>query len=309
MLRWWVFGTLAGFQLAPAMIIGHATLAADLGAGKAALPPVTVVLVDQNYEQLWPCWAQTMADVNRELPLSIVPMDSTSAQFVKSWILTHPGVLDVTLDESYLVSAAQKGSSLHKGRWPPDVYSRIIWQAIQARLHEGHEAVLHSDLDALVMRDPWEMLANAGDEDIVIAADSYPSGYPHGAFNTGFALYRNTTGARQLVDGLVKIWDAGTQPKDKHQLNDQWMFTDFLNNLTCTAGESRRWPVTNGFHRGACGPVKLAVFTTQVLRGSLPCQTFDACKGMMPKATVVHQRGPVLLDKCGDAAAGPIAHP
>eukprot|EP00440_Ansanella_granifera_P029726 gb/GFBE01032289.1/.p1 GENE.gb/GFBE01032289.1/~~gb/GFBE01032289.1/.p1 ORF type:complete len:297 (+),score=54.40 gb/GFBE01032289.1/:1-891(+) len=256
--------------------------------------PIMMVTFDHRYLPLWNCWAQALIDVNKKYPVSVVALDAEVAEGVKEWAKSH-SQLRVVVDDSHVPDEKKVAMSM----WPPTSYERLLWTAIQDRFKEGYSAVIKSDLDALLMRDPEPLLANGSDADMILAPDGYPPGNKHGSFNPGFSLFRNTPATKNVINGLANAWATNTQPKDGTGENDQSMLSAALNKLGCTEGLGAKWEMSNGYHRGQCGSVKLALFKDQILRGTHCSGTWSLCMSQHQAAYVYHDRDPMLKKKCG----------
>merc|ERR1719440_1558886 len=80
-------------------------------------------------------------------------------------------------------------------RFPSPWYHRCFWTALEKRLSAGN-SVLHSDLDAFLVGDPWPYL-NAGNSMKVDIQSHFQDDRAPGTsweltLNPGFMLFRNT---------------------------------------------------------------------------------------------------------------------
>eukprot|EP00440_Ansanella_granifera_P018034 gb/GFBE01019588.1/.p1 GENE.gb/GFBE01019588.1/~~gb/GFBE01019588.1/.p1 ORF type:complete len:292 (+),score=72.67 gb/GFBE01019588.1/:1-876(+) len=260
--------------------------------GVAQKPPVTIVSFDKDYKDLWQCWANHMNDANNEKEVIAVALDDEAIETVSKW--KHGGLrLSVNLNTKF----APKKDAMMFSAWPTCFYSMVYFQSIRDALLDGHEAVLKTDLDAIPLRDPWEMMANASDADIITKSEDYPGGYNGGAFNTGFMLYRNTPEVIKLLDDIIAFWASGKVPKDGG-CNDQFQMTEFINKRGCSNfGLHHHVAPEKGYWRGKCGNIKVAAFAENQVKTGMWCVDANDCK--KKGVWVMHSRHNFLTNTCG----------
>eukprot|EP00440_Ansanella_granifera_P040785 gb/GFBE01044230.1/.p1 GENE.gb/GFBE01044230.1/~~gb/GFBE01044230.1/.p1 ORF type:complete len:297 (+),score=69.31 gb/GFBE01044230.1/:1-891(+) len=285
-------------------LLGTVALVAELAnglkdfSGRAAevakKPAVTMVSFDSGYQSLWPCWVDHMSKVNRETEVVVVSLDDAAAATVESWQKETRDSMPVSLYTKYVPSQ----DAMNFMAWPSCYYSFVYFKAVRDYLLQGHEAVLKTDLDAIPLKDPWAMLANASDADIITMPDSYPGGYEGGAFNTGFMLYRNKPQVVSLLNDIIDYWASGTVPTDGG-CNDQFLLTQFINKRGCkNFGPHKKKPV-NGYFRGNCGNIKVAGFADNQVHTGQFCTDVADC--LFRGVSVMHTRSSSFLaNTCGD---------
>lgn len=183
----------------------------------------------------------------------------------------------------------------HATVWPSDLYQREIWRSLRQRLGSGYKDVLHVDLDAWYMADPWPVLDSKrySPFDLVASIDDKQHCYPadvcktwhnnFGVINIGFTLFRNTPATRAVVDHLDGVWARGEAPREPHNFSDQFMLNRHIASLGCHWG-----PKSPDFAQGYCGDVAMALLST------------DYVNRKYPGTLIAHgKNGPLLKEVCG----------
>lgn len=246
----------------------------DLSTKPEDKGPVTLVLFNGNadYNQLFDCWVKRFQSYSSSKALHVVTLDKEALTHANSYSETEH---EVVVDESMLAlkqSVSFVGDRLDSAShasWPSNAYQRVIWKSIEDRLKSGYSEVLHSDIDAFYMQDPWKMLhdANITDADLVASSSGC---FPEDVCKTwkktivanpGFMMFRNTPEMLKVLAHLNEVWDKGEVPEDPHEFSDQFMLNRYLAGLGCTWSENK----PGGFLRGVCGGLKMAFLPQEMV--------------------------------------------
>lgn len=301
-------------------ILGIATSAAapawssGLATPSAHAAGVTLTIFDGHYAQLFPCWIDLLRKSGSTRAVDVVTLDQSASDFVANWTLHHPSeasamlrtvehrwnsVSPVSAPQGKRLLLAQSRSQLwstshHRHqRWPSNHYQRVIWSVIQARLLSG-EDVLHLDLDALPIKDPWELLSGAGADEMVATADIVSAGgTPAGQIlDPGVMLLRSRPETLKAVNTIVDLWDRGLQPSKRHDFSDMHMLNAYVARQGCQWSQ-----LQEGRVHGKCGQLQALVIAKGIQRGS-HCGDLEECRRR--ELYVLHGRSDTISEEmCG----------
>lgn len=265
-------------------------------------PSVTMVLLDQEYLDFFPCWVDLFVRHSSNPNLHVVALDATATKGVSAWAEEHPHIpLRVSTvfsdqgKEPTSVRMLAETSWNESSIWPSNQYQEEIWKSLLQRMEEGYKEVLHADLDVWFRSDPWKWFDSDGTRglDIVASMDGcYPEDVCEtwnnhlGVINVGFTLFRNTPGVRKILAHLHSVWEMGEAPSEPHNMSDQFMLNRHLASLGCTWEDTVMPPHVEAMSYGNCGDVAFGLMSKDLIwktGGSL----------------ALHSRNPGLLKKNG----------
>lgn len=288
----------------------------------------TMVLFDGNYNKLFDCWSRLFLDAAGASNPSLlaVPLDDLARIHVDLWGQRHPDILvhrDVEVPRAdskgrpigeapaetrlWAAGRANYGLKASRSSWPSSVYSKEFWVAMKKSLDAGVD-VLHADLDAFIVDDPWRLftLEHVADADLVGSTDNQPLDVSREwgfTLNPGFMLFRATPHVRELVDYMIdkwendRFWEVGNWGAERHDCNEQYLMNRYLSKLGCEWEDRRHEKVRTARYLGHCGGLRVAVLPEERVSRKRTCGDVAACRA--DYKTVVHsKKSPVLRDLC-----------
>eukprot|EP00929_Paragymnodinium_shiwhaense_P042135 TRINITY_DN21855_c0_g1_i1.p1 TRINITY_DN21855_c0_g1~~TRINITY_DN21855_c0_g1_i1.p1 ORF type:complete len:542 (+),score=96.01 TRINITY_DN21855_c0_g1_i1:225-1850(+) len=178
---------------------------------------------------------------------------------------------------------------------PGPWYDRCFWKHLLSRLERGL-TVLHSDLDAFFVGDPWPYL-NAQEllkTDVLAHSDQWPPKATNWGFalNTGFMMFRNTLSMINLVRELhVETFNV-SMPN-----HTQFLFSHRLSSFDCKFNRTlvTTAPKNYSMMVGQCHTFRVGVDPLKQCRGH-SCGTAKTCANA--GYIVVHGRGNTIDSMC-----------
>jgi hypothetical protein len=297
----------------------------------------TMVMLDYNYRHLFKCWAKLFAMHSSIKTLDVVALDHWVTDYVKDWQKSN-AELSITLDTcipkkgsvamrwqppteheavTSLVSSGPSGNGSLPLRgfdadgpahtYPGPWYSKCFFEGLLLRLNKGIN-VVHSDLDAFHVGDPWPYYVAPANRnyDLMSGSENWPADASiHGeVLNPGHMLFRNSASVKRILAELIQendvelsthgfVWnEQATLGKHLRKQNGGCGKWDKSNTSKMLPGTTiKAWEVVLSGH---CGDVNLSVGIVPLNRE--PCGLPEKCaaKGIV----IVHGRHLVMEQLC-----------
>eukprot|EP00929_Paragymnodinium_shiwhaense_P040842 TRINITY_DN21260_c0_g1_i3.p1 TRINITY_DN21260_c0_g1~~TRINITY_DN21260_c0_g1_i3.p1 ORF type:complete len:389 (+),score=77.96 TRINITY_DN21260_c0_g1_i3:124-1290(+) len=303
----------------------NATLTKESGSSSTQTATTALVIFDYHYKYLLPCWGKHYLQASSIKTIDIVALDPDAKKYAQDWAAAHSGAtinVDACIPEKgdpmEKYQPPQPSGDLSKVRknlygvegageddekentgnaMPGPWYDKCYWKALNERLDRGI-AVLHSDLDAFIIGDPWPFLnaENTANVDIQSHVDPWPPDATHWGFamNTGFMFFRPSPVLKTVVRDVRAQADSQSTPP-----HTQGLFSSFVSSqYGCTFKDEmlRGAPTNESLKVGTCrAGLTVALNAVKQCRG-FDCGTYPECasKGFR----LVHGRGAKVDQMC-----------
>lgn len=165
--------------------------------------------------QVFDCWFNQFLKVSSSGDVDVLTLDDATHDYMNTWVSAHPDAKGRILHrqpEQRETNLQSVNRAYHRVDWAGKDYMLQIFPGIQKHLLSGRQ-VLHSDLDAVWVRDPWptlnQILKEHPDVDIIGSTMYGPEANGKPDINIGFTLFMPTKNTLGAIEDLTRIGEQG----------------------------------------------------------------------------------------------------